>query len=167
MGCGSGKRFGSSLGQNPCLQECFYFLRTLSQLQTLPHSVLYLSVMWLRETLHELLKPSTNSFFWQGYGIAKYPDTKVTPSTLFGAGSTTKAFTAAAISFLIDNSSFYSDIKWDTPVSSILRDDFVLENDFVTTHATVEDILSHRTGMPRHDFSYGLVFLCLLRLLET
>jgi hypothetical protein len=31
----------------------------------------------------------------------------------------------------------------------------VLENDYVTTHTTIEDALSHRTGMPRHDFSYG------------
>ena len=35
-----------------------------------------------------------------------------------------------------------------------MRDDFVLPNEYTTLHATVEDALSHRTGMPRHDFSY-------------
>jgi CubicO group peptidase (beta-lactamase class C family) len=91
----------------------------------------------------------------QGYGIATYPSIKVTPSTNFYAGSTTKAFTASALSLLIDNSSSYSSIQWSTPISHLIRDDFVLENEYATTHTTIEDALSHRSGMPRHDFSYG------------
>lgn len=91
----------------------------------------------------------------QGYGIAAYPDTPVTPSTLFYCGSTTKAFTAAALSLLIDNSSSYQGIQWSMPISDLIRDDFVLENDYATTHITIEDALSHRSGLPRHDFSYG------------
>jgi CubicO group peptidase (beta-lactamase class C family) len=75
----------------------------------------------------------------------------VTPSTLFYGGSTTKAFTAAAMSFLVDENK----LQWNTPISNLIRDDFVLENDYATTHTTIEDALSHRTGLPRHDFSYG------------
>jgi CubicO group peptidase (beta-lactamase class C family) len=56
---------------------------------------------------------------------------------------------------LIDNSSEYSNIQWSTPISELIRDDFVLENDYATTHTTIEDALSHRSGLPRHDFSYG------------
>lgn len=36
-----------------------------------------------------------------------------------------------------------------------MRQDFVLPDEYTTNHATIEDALSHRTGMPRHDFSYG------------
>ena len=79
----------------------------------------------------------------------------MTPSTLFYAGSTTKAFTAAALSLLIDNSSQYANIQWDSPISQLIREDFVLENEYATSHVTLEDALSHRTGMPRHDMSYG------------
>lgn len=46
-------------------------------------------------------------------------------------------------------------MNWLTPVSSIIRDDFVLPDEYATTHVTLEDALSHRTGMPGHDASYG------------
>lgn len=34
----------------------------------------------------------------------------------------------------------------------ILGQDFVLQGEYETNHITLEDALSHRTGMPRHDF---------------
>jgi CubicO group peptidase (beta-lactamase class C family) len=42
----------------------------------------------------------------------------------------------------------YPDLKWTTPVSRILPDDFVLPDPYYTENITVEDILSHRSGMP-------------------
>ena len=36
-----------------------------------------------------------------------------------------------------------------------MRDDFVLPDEYATAHVTIEDALSHRTGMPRHDYSYS------------
>ena len=36
-----------------------------------------------------------------------------------------------------------------------MREDFVLADEYSSIHATIEDALSHRTGMPRHDLSYG------------
>jgi CubicO group peptidase (beta-lactamase class C family) len=44
-------------------------------------------------------------------------------------------------------------LKLNTPLSQLIE--FVTEDDYVTTHATLEDALSHRTGIPRHDMSYG------------
>lgn len=79
----------------------------------------------------------------------------MTPHTLFWAGSTTKSHTAAALSLLVDNSSDYSSVGWTTPMSQLLREDFVLSDDWATAHVTVEDALSHRTGYPRHDLSIG------------
>jgi len=61
----------------------------------------------------------------KAYGIADYPDTPATPETLYDIGSTTKAFTAAAASLLVDEKEKYN-LNWKTPISEIIRDDFVL-----------------------------------------
>lgn len=91
----------------------------------------------------------------KGYGIASYPSTPATPETLYYAGSTTKAFTAAALSLLVDDNEKYPGVQWTTPISSLIPDDFVLSDPYWTDHITLEDALCHRTGMPRHDSSYG------------
>ena len=46
-------------------------------------------------------------------------------------------------------------ITFSTPLSSIIRDDFVLEDEYATNHVTIEDALSHRTGMGAHDLWLG------------
>ncbi|KAI1373574.1 beta-lactamase/transpeptidase-like protein [Hypoxylon crocopeplum] len=112
----------------------------------------------------------------EGYGISSFPSKPVTPSTLFYTGSTTKAFTAAILSLLIASGNFStssspspssysvsssyhpqgeSPLRWQTPISHLLRDDFVLQPayDWPAAHLTLEDALSHRTGFPRHDKS--------------
>jgi len=71
------------------------------------------------------------------------------------AASTTKAFTAAAMSLLCDDDSKHPNVRWTTPVYTLIRDDFVLKDEYATSHSTIEDILSHRTGIPSHNFSYG------------
>ncbi|KAH8700965.1 beta-lactamase/transpeptidase-like protein [Talaromyces proteolyticus] len=91
----------------------------------------------------------------QGYGVASFPSTPVTPSTLFYAGSTTKAFTSAIMATLVEDNETYPHVQWDTPISDLIRDDFVLENSYATEHVTIEDALSHRTGLPSHDAAYG------------
>ena len=77
-----------------------------------------------------------------------------TPETLWYVGSTTKAHVTAALAQLIDSQNFpvLSD-EWRTPISSIIRDDFVLQNEWSTAHLTLEDAASHRTGFTRHDQS--------------
>lgn len=42
-------------------------------------------------------------------------------------------------------------LAWDTPIAQLIPDDFVLADPWATTHLTLEDALSHRTGLPRHD----------------
>lgn len=91
----------------------------------------------------------------QGYGYATLPDVPATPETLWYGASTTKAQVAAVLSALI-HSGNYSALSrgWSTPISSIIRDDFVLQDEWATTHVTLDDAVSHRTGMPRHDASF-------------
>lgn len=38
-----------------------------------------------------------------------------------------------------------------TPISSLIRDDFVLQDQWATAHITLDDAVSHRTGMATHD----------------
>jgi CubicO group peptidase (beta-lactamase class C family) len=82
------------------------------------------------------------------------PDVPVRPSTLFYTGSTTKSFTAAAASLLVDDEK-YPSIKWTTPLSQIIRDDFVLPDEYATAHVTLEDALSNRSGMSGHELTLG------------
>ncbi|KAJ5153125.1 uncharacterized protein N7482_009603 [Penicillium canariense] len=89
--------------------------------------------------------------FSRAYGIAEFPDRKMTADTLFPAASTTKAFTAAATSIAIqDSKDTKSALDWDTTIASIIPDDFVLSDDYATRHTTLEDALSHRSGLPGH-----------------
>ncbi|KAJ6785600.1 hypothetical protein PWT90_00472 [Aphanocladium album] len=88
----------------------------------------------------------------QGYGYATLPDVKATPDTLYFGGSTSKAFAAAALAHLIDGKNYTALADgWSTTISSIIREDFVMYEDWSTEHLTLEDAASHRTGMPRHD----------------
>ena len=76
---------------------------------------------------------------------------------MFFAGSTTKSFTAAAAAQLIESNatdSYGHQVSWTTRLSDLIRDDFVLTDEYATSHITIEDALSHRTGMPRHDISW-------------
>lgn len=42
-------------------------------------------------------------------------------------------------------------LAWDTRVHDLIPEDFVLADPWATAHITLEDALSHRTGLPRHD----------------
>lgn len=76
----------------------------------------------------------------------------MTEHTLFFTGSTTKAFIAAAISLLVDDDLNFPAIHWDTPVHDVLPVDFVLNDSWSTSQLTIIDMLSHRSGLPRHDW---------------
>ncbi|KXT02234.1 hypothetical protein AC578_5078 [Pseudocercospora eumusae] len=96
----------------------------------------------------------------KGYGHAQLPSTAATPDTLWLAGSIAKTFTAAAVGKIIHDEPASSapqdgNLKWTTPLKTLLGDDFVLEHEYATTHTTIEDALSHRSGLPSHDMAYG------------
>ncbi|HEX8107476.1 MAG TPA: serine hydrolase [Kofleriaceae bacterium] len=70
----------------------------------------------------------------------------VTTGTLFPLGSCSKAFTATAIGLLVDEGR----IALDAPVRTYLPD-FSLEDPVASATLTTRDILTHRSGLPRHD----------------
>jgi len=81
--------------------------------------------------------------FAKGYGIRKYgKKDKVDENTLFQIASNTKAFTASALSILVDEGK----IKWDDKVVDYLPY-FELYNSYVTSEMTIRDLLSHHSGL--------------------
>ncbi|KAJ4373266.1 hypothetical protein N0V83_003560 [Neocucurbitaria cava] len=94
-----------------------------------------------------------DEMFAKSFGQANLEGDKCTEDTLFDLASTSKATTAAAVACLVDDEA-YPDVQWTTPVSKLLSEDFVLSDPEYTKNVTIEDILSHRTGLPGHDNSY-------------
>ena len=48
----------------------------------------------------------------------------------------------------------YSELNYSTPISKLISDDFVVQDEYWTTHLTVQDALTHRTGLPGHLLAY-------------
>ena len=83
-----------------------------------------------------------------GFGTRRLgEDLPVSTSTIFAIGSTTKAFTAAAIGALVDDGT----LTWDTRVRDAVPG-FAMHDPVATDRITVLDLLSHRSGLPRHEF---------------
>jgi CubicO group peptidase (beta-lactamase class C family) len=86
--------------------------------------------------------------FAQGFG---YRDVEkrlpVTPDTLFALGSCSKAFTATSIAVLADEGK----LALDAPVRTYLPD-FLLEDPAASATLTTRELLTHQSGLPRHDF---------------
>jgi CubicO group peptidase (beta-lactamase class C family) len=70
----------------------------------------------------------------------------VTPDTLFAIGSCTKSFTTALLATLQESGA----LTFDAPVRSIIPT-FKLKDAHATEHVTIRDMVTHRTGLPRHD----------------
>ena len=73
----------------------------------------------------------------------------VTQDTLFAIGSTTKAFTATTVGALVDEGL----LEWDRPLRDYVPE-IRLHDPFVSDRLTITDLLSHRSGLPRHDLTW-------------
>lgn len=71
----------------------------------------------------------------------------VTSDTQFILCSITKSFTALGLAMLADDGL----LDWEKPVREYLPD-FRLHDSFATDRVTVQDLLCHRSGLPRHDW---------------
>ena len=70
----------------------------------------------------------------------------MTPDTLFAIGSTTKAMTATVLGMLADEGK----MEWDAPLQTYLPS-FRLSDPMTTARITPRDLVTHRSGLPRHD----------------
>ena len=85
--------------------------------------------------------------FARGFGYRDVEkDLPVTPDTLFPVGSCSKAFTATAVALVADEGR----IALDTPVRTYLPD-FSLQDPVASATLTPRDLLTHQSGLPRHD----------------
>ena len=95
----------------------------------------------------------------KGFGVrARSGAERVDADSLFGIGSNTKAFTAAALALLVDEGK----LGWDDRVIDHLPD-FRMWDPWVTREFTIRDLLTHRSGLntgagdlmfvPQTDFS--------------
>ena len=88
----------------------------------------------------------------KGFGYRDYAKKiPVTTNTLFAIGSCTKAFTASLIGMLDNNKV----VDIDKPAHNYLPD-LAFYNNGMTDNITLRDMMCHRTGLPRHDYSWYL-----------
>jgi CubicO group peptidase (beta-lactamase class C family) len=82
-----------------------------------------------------------------GYGTKELGGTDpVTPDTLFQIASTSKAFTTASMAILAAEGK----LSWDDPVKKHVPY-FRVDDMCVDSQVTLRDLVSHRTGLGRHD----------------
>ncbi len=74
-------------------------------------------------------------------------DKPMTADSLFPIGSTTKAMTATVLGTLVDEGT----LEWDVPVRTYLPS-FALSDEIISSRITPRDLVTHRSGLPRHDF---------------
>jgi CubicO group peptidase (beta-lactamase class C family) len=83
----------------------------------------------------------------KGFGHADLARTRPAgPDTIFNVASTTKAITAATVAMMVDEGK----MDWDAPVRAYLKT-FSVDGGPEYASISLRDMLSHRTGLPRHD----------------
>lgn len=88
----------------------------------------------------------------KGYGYSDYENKiPVDANTLFAIGSSTKAFTSAILGQLRQEEKLSFD---ESPLKYIPELEFY--NDEMNNNIIITDLMSHRTGLPRHDWSWYL-----------
>lgn len=68
----------------------------------------------------------------QNIGSARLPNSPLTNLSLFDTASCSKSFTAAAIALLVEDEEKFPTIQWNTKVSDVLPDNFVLADENLT-----------------------------------
>ncbi len=83
----------------------------------------------------------------RGFGVKEIGGADpVDEHTIFAVGSTSKAFTAAAVAMLVDEGK----VAWDDPVVDHLPS-FQLSDPYITRDLRVRDLMSHNSGLLRGD----------------
>ncbi|XP_006462727.1 hypothetical protein AGABI2DRAFT_179366 [Agaricus bisporus var. bisporus H97] len=91
------------------------------------------------------------------YGNAKADGTPVTPDTLFSVASNSKLFTALSTGLLISNETLKEEkdvnLSWSSKAQDVFGETWGLMDEDASRGTSLQDMLSHRTGLPRHDAS--------------
>ncbi|OJT05567.1 hypothetical protein TRAPUB_3616 [Trametes pubescens] len=99
------------------------------------------------------------------WGIMSEQGANVTADTLFNIGSCSKAVLAVTMGILMEDFKYgrnntalppgLTELSWNSRINDLLpADEWGLANEWATKEATIGDILSHVSGLPRHDFAW-------------
>ncbi|KAH6904354.1 beta-lactamase/transpeptidase-like protein, partial [Coprinopsis sp. MPI-PUGE-AT-0042] len=114
------------------------------------------------------LAPNANSSIpnWKieygSYGLARTSSQDlVTPDTLFAIASNSKLFLSISVGLIISNTTLTASFQkrtgkklgWWTKMKDLIPEEWIIQDEDIERGATIQDLLSHRTGLPRHDFS--------------
>lgn len=82
------------------------------------------------------------------FGISSRISQKPTAAgTLYDIASSSKSLTAASVALLVEDNETFPEVQWATPLHELLPEDFLMPTPELTKRVTVDDMLSHRTGM--------------------
>ena len=110
---------------------------------------------WVQNTMEEWHVPGVavgaikggDVVLLEGYGYRDLEnELPVTPRTLMAIGSNSKSFTVVLVGQLVDS----GQLDWDKPVRDFLPR-FRLHDDYATANMRVRDLVTHVSGLPRHD----------------
>ena len=88
----------------------------------------------------------------KGFGYSDYENKiPADANTLYAIGSSSKAFTSSILGQLRQEDKISFD---DSPIKYI--PDLKFHNDDMNNNIIIKDLMSHRTGLPRHDYSWYL-----------
>lgn len=96
---------------------------------------------------------------YRSYGIATGDGKPVTPETLFAIASNSKLFLALSVGLLIKNETLAQErgvpLKWTSKAKDVFAgtDLWGMMEEELTVGISIQDMLSHVTGLPRHDLS--------------
>ena len=80
----------------------------------------------------------------------------MTPDSVCAIASNSKLFLAMSVGLLISNKTLAEErgeeIKWSTKIRDLIPE-WGLMDEEMDRGVSLQDMLSHRTGMPRHDLS--------------
>ncbi|MEL6720890.1 MAG: serine hydrolase, partial [Bacteroidota bacterium] len=86
----------------------------------------------------------------EGFGYSNYENkVEADENTIFAIGSSSKAFTTMGLGMLSDK----DELDWDKPVIEYMPD-FKLMDEFATQEMTAIDLVTHQSGLPRHDIMW-------------
>ncbi len=118
-----------------------------NNLSQMPAYIDRLLVDWNVPGLSVAVIKSDKVIWERGFGLVPgEKSVSVSPETPFAVGSATKAFTALGLMLLVQERK----IDLDQPVANYLPG-FKWADPYISANLTIRDILSHRSGLPRHD----------------
>lgn len=97
----------------------------------------------------------------KAFGVASFdPPKPMTTDTLFDIASASKSLTAASVALLVADDK-YPEVSYEAEMAKLLPGEFVMPGQGYEG-VTVEDILSHRSGMAPSVYSPDLCLICLM-----